>query len=242
MKRIIVFLAVSLVILSLLPAAESAAEWKEKMQRNIVVQGNYGTQVKVKFDRIATQSSSFSVGMPFDIEGRLVQYNATEKGREIAYWSVAANTKFTLKIKATKLVSEGTYRDSSSSEQTTYSLDYYMTFTYDLGYTSGGTQTSKSGEFKINTESETEFLGYVNEHNVQTTKAYDANGVEFNIVPDDADTGSVIGSVNGSVYFMFTDKATGYIKNGFDNGSAGIQEVPSGNYYATITLDITAVQ
>ena len=98
MKRIIVFLTALLILLSLLPAAE----WKEKMQRNIVVQGNYGTQVKVKFDRIATQSSSFSVGMPFDIEGRLVQYNATEKGREIAYWSVAANTKFTLKIKATK--------------------------------------------------------------------------------------------------------------------------------------------
>lgn len=234
MKRIIIILIVSLTALSLLPALE----WTPKMSRNIVVQGNYGKSVKVRFDRIATQSSSFSIGMPFDIEGRLVQYNTTEKGREIAYWSVIANTKFTMKITAEKLTSERKYETNSDPAEANYMLDYIMTFTYDFGFISSGTQTDKSGSFIINTESSSEWLTYVNEYNVKTTLPYSDGGVEFNIIPNNADASSVIGSVNGSVYFMFTAKATEYISNGFKNAGGVDMEVPSGNYYANVTLTI----
>lgn len=167
-----------------------------------------------------------------------MQYNKTESGREIAYWSVIANTKFRMKIDAGKLTSERPYETNSDPAEAYYELDYIMTFNYDLGFFSGGTQTDKSGSFIINTESSSEWLTYVNEYNVKTTLPYEDGGVEFNIIPNDADLSSVIGSVNGAVYFMFTAKATEYIGSGFTNAGGVHMEVPSGNYYANVTLTI----
>ena len=222
-----------IVVLSAVPADDTS--WKEQISRNITLQGGYGTVMKAKFERIPTQSSSFTIGMPFDIEGRLVQYNRTSNGREIAYWSIISNSNFQFTISAQKLTSENPYNGTDNTE-----LDYIMTFTYTFGYAlSADERGTKTGSFSFNTE--TNECTYVNSKDEQVTKSGTIKTVNndvyyeypFDIIPSDVDTNNgLIGSVNGSVYFMFTSNATNKIQN--EKSS-----VAFGNYSATITLNVT---
>ena len=216
MKKIITFITAFLLSLSIL----SAASWTESMQRSGTIQGAYGSVMKVVFTQIATQSSSFSVGMPFDIEGRLVQYSKTEDGRLISYWSVISNTKFKLNISAGKLTSVKEDDDHKHTE-----LDYILKFTYDLGYKDvGGVQKSLSGSFSYNTDTgKCEYVGADGTQNTTTDGSVD-------IIPTTANE-SIIGSVEGSVYFMFTSESTDKIEKKGDS-------VLSGDYTATVTVKI----
>lgn len=220
-----------IIVLSAVPASN----WKEQISRNITLQGGYGTVMKAKFERIPTQSSSFTIGMPFDIEGRLVQYNKTSNGREIAYWSIISNSDFEFTISAQKLTSEMAVDGTNHTE-----LDYIMTFTYTFGYAlSANERGTKTGSFSFNTETNT--CTYVDATNMQVTKdgskTIDENNktyykYPFDIIPEGVSTDDgLIGSVNGSVYFMFTQTATNKIQN-------EPSSVMSGNYSATITLNV----
>ena len=219
MKRIIIFLLVLLMTLS----AVSAASWSESMQRSGIVQGAYGDVVKVVFTQIPTQSSSFAIGMPFDIEGRLVEYNKTSDGRLISYWSVISNSHFTLKISAGQLISEEGTGDGKTK------LDYILKFTYSLGYKElSGTQVTLSGSFSIDTEDSK--CTYVGVDDEQKEVYVDGDGYyELDLLPSSA-SGTMIGSVDGNVYFMFTEESSNRIKE--DTG------VLSGDYKATVTVQI----
>ena len=225
MKKILVFILILFLAFSV-----SATTFTEKISRPITLQGAYGKVIEISFDRIATQSSSFTVGMPFDIEGRLVGYNKTSQGREISYWSVICNSKFKFEITATKLKSE-TPTDPQAKTYT--ELDYIMTFTYSLGYTDSisNTQGVKAGTFSFNTE--TGHCTYTDPNDL-LQDVWHANTAsdpfQYDIIPANASDGALIGSVNGSVYFMFTQNATDAI----------LADTPvTGNYFATVTMTIT---
>ncbi len=229
MKRIFTVLVFFLAAVSLF----SASTYTDKMQRHITVQGGYGAVCEVKFDRIATQSSSFTVGMPFDIEGRLVQYEKLSKGREISYWSILKNSQFSFTINATKLTSKETYQDTDGTKKKA-ELDYIMTFTYTFGYTQNSQQGTKEGTFTLNTE--TGDYTYNDPDGMTVTKNINSDDYadtlyHFDIVPSGASSSELIGSVDGSVYFMFTAASTDRISN-------AASTVPSGDYSATVTLQV----
>ncbi len=224
----------SMMILLLLALSLFAASWSEAVNRSFTIQGGYGEVVKVTFTKIPTQSSSFAIGMPFDIEGELVQYSITESGREISYWSIVSNTNFTLNITAGRLISEGKYTDSTGKyndegSTDTAKLDYIMKFTYSLGYIQNNAQQTASGYFTINTGNET--VTYAKPGEGETTATKGDDGIyTVEIMPSSVGSGT-IGSVDGSVYFMFTSASTSRIKNDPDT-------VPSGNYTATVTITV----
>ena len=227
MKKILVFIIILFLVFSVY-----ASTFTEKISRPITLQGAYGKVIEISFDRIATQSSSFTVGMPFDIEGRLVRYNKTSQGREISYWSVICNSKFKFEITATKLTSESPIDPTASTFKYT-ELDYIMTFTYSLGYTDSisNTQGVKAGTFSFNTE--TGHCTYTDPNDL-LQDVWHANTAsdpfQYDIIPANASDGALIGSVNGSVYFMFTQNATDAI----------LADTPvTGNYFATVTMTIT---
>ena len=221
MKKALTFISVLLIVISSL----SALSWGESMQRSGTIQGAYGSVVKVVFSQIATQSSSFSVGMPFDIEGRLVKYSATEDGRLISYWSVVSNAKFKLEISADKLTSVKKSNGKSTE------LDYILKFTYDLGYKdANGVQKALSGNFSINTE--TQKCTYMKANGDQTEVSPDNDGFyTVDLMPTTGNK-SIIGSVEGCVYFMFTSLSTTEIHKTENN------TVLSGDYTADVTVKI----
>lgn len=222
-------------VLLLLSFMLFAASWSEAVNRSFTVQGGYGEVVKVVFTKIPTQSSSFAIGMPFDIEGGLVQYSVTEDGREISYWSLVSNTNFTLNVTAGKLTSENDYTDSEGKyldKGTTdkAELDYIMKFTYSFGYIQGGVQQTSTGYFTVNTGTGT--VTYAKPGQGEQTATADESSGAYTVDIMPSGTGlSTIGSVDGSVYFMFTQPSTSRIEN-------DPETVPSGNYTATVTITV----
>ncbi len=222
-------------VLLLLSFTLFAASWSEAVNRSFTVQGGYGEVVKVVFTKIPTQSSSFAIGMPFDIEGGLVQYSVTEDGREISYWSLVSNTNFTLNVTAGKLTSENEYTDSEGKyldkgETGKAELDYIMKFTYSFGYIQGGVQQTSTGYFTVNTGTGT--VTYAKPGQGEQTATATDGVYTVDIMPTTSGTGlSTIGSVDGSVYFMFTQQGTSRIKN-------DPETVPSGNYTAAVTITV----
>ena len=83
-------------------------------------------------------------GMPFDITGTDVKFNASDLtlGRQIAYWSFATNMpSIKLTFSATPLTSE----DSSE-----YAINYYMTFKYNFwSLSSTGTLIENAGYITV---------------------------------------------------------------------------------------------
>lgn len=225
MKRIIVLISVLMLSVFTLSATVTS-----KVQRRIVVQGAYDSVTKVVFSPISTQSGSFALGMPFDIEGRLVQYGQTENGREISKWSLVSNTKFKLKVKVGKL----TYKKTNTSDTNSCELDYIIKFTYEFGYyDSSGSAQSLSGYFSFDT-GENDGKGrsyYLSSSGSIEYGTPDTDGYfEIDIMPA-VQSDSIVGSVDGSVYFMFTQTSTNKIQNQADT-------VPSGDYEAQVIINI----
>ena len=223
MKRFVFVVMILLLCISLLPADAT-----EELQRRIVVQGAFGGVQKVVFSPISTQSGSFYTGMPFDIEGRLVQWQMTENGREIAQWSIISNKWFKLYVKVGKLTYVKTGTSDSDCE-----LDYQIRFTYDFGYYDTSSDHKKlAGSFTINTEESTSTYtdpssGTI--YGAPLTEGDYKGYYEINILPSLSKDGFV-GSAEGSVYFMFSEKSTERIQATTNN------DVPSGNYEATVTI------
>ena len=228
-----------LLLLSLALFADDPS-WGEAVNRSFTVQGGYGEVVKVVFTKIPTQSSSFAIGMPFDIEGG-VQYSVTEDGREISYWSLVSNTNFKLNVTAGKLTSENEYTDSEGKYTTEKGitgkaeLDYIMKFTYSFGYIQGGVQQTSTGYFTVNTGTGTVTYAKPGEGEKTVEKTVTASDEFYTVdimpTPTSGTGLSTIGSVDGSVYFMFTQSSTSRIKN-------DPETVPSGNYTAAVTITV----
>lgn len=226
-KRFIVFISIFVIGIFMLSATVNS-----KVQRRIVVQGAYDSVMKVVFSQISTQSGSFAVGMPFDIEGRLVQYGETENGREIAKWSIVSNTSFKLKVKAGKL----TYKITDTNDKNSCELNYIIKFTYDFGYyDTNGVFQNLSGYFSIDTgENDGKGRSAYLDSSSGTVKYGNVDGEGYFLIDfmPTVKGGSIVGSVDGSVYFMFTQESTDLIQETQNN------TVPSGDYEAKVILQI----
>ena len=192
------------------------------------IQGASGAVLRSTVSPISTQSTAFIMGMPFDIEDDLVQYGVMQNGRTIANWSLVANTGFTMKIKADLLKSAGTY--NNGAEDVYCYLSYLLKFTYNFGYFDlSGNSLSESGEFSI--DNENGIVKYKDPVTGSSTeKGLSADGyLGFQFLPSGIATHGLSGSVNGDIYFMFTETSSDTIKN---HGEL----VPVGDYSADVTI------
>lgn len=231
MKRIKIVFILTLSIIVTLNAAVI-----NPVSKPFKIQGGSGTVLHINITPISTQSTSFLMGMPFDIEEDLVQYGKTKEGRSIANWSMVANTDFKIKVKAGLLTSVGTYTPSEGSEDVNAELSYIMTFEYSFGYyDSNGNISNLSGNFSLNNE--TGGGSYINPEtgsSASVTWTPDKYFV-FDFLPSDIDATGLSGSVDGQVYFMFTENSTSRINKQGDT-------VPVGDYYSYVTVKLEANQ
>ena len=190
-------------LLMLLSAALSAVPAPDVM-RTISLQGAYDDVLSVSVVPIAAQTGHYRYGMPFDIQDSSVQNNIY-RGRPVANWTCLANTPFRVTVSAEPLkhVTEN------------YSLDYIVTFSYNLAYNIGNAAQNVSGMFEYSTK-----------RGMLTT-----GGGEFDEL-DKADKASFMGSVDGTVFFRFEER----LETAIDN------EAPAGNYEAEVTLTLEALE
>lgn len=195
------------------------------------IQGGFGSVLHVTVSPISTQSTSFMVGMPFDIEEDLVQNAVMKDGRTIANWSMVANTSFKIKVNAGLLTSEGKYVDESGVEKHR-ELSYILKFDYSFGYyNTSGTVDNVSGSFSINNESGVGSYTNASTGNEDTVSWTTDKYFVFDLLPSKMDKKGISGTVDGHVYFMFSDVASSIIQN-------QASTVPSGNYYAYVTITL----
>ena len=216
----IVFLLVAGIVFSTVNDTNTSKYFK--------IQGASGAVLRTTVSPISTQSTAFIMGMPFDIESDLVQYGVMQNGRTIANWSLVANTGFTMKIKADLLKSAGTY--NNGAEDVNCYLSYLLKFTYNFGYFDlSGNSLSESGEFSI--DNENGIVKYKDPVTGSSTeKGLSADGyLGFQFLPSGIATHGLSGSVNGDIYFMFTETSSDTIKN---HGEL----VPVGDYSADVTI------
>ena len=216
----IVFLLVAGIVFSTVNDTNTSKYFK--------IQGASGAVLRTTVSPISTQSTAFVMGMPFDIESDLVQYGVMQNGRTIANWSLVANTGFTMKIKADLLKSAGTY--NNGAEDVYCYLSYLLKFTYNFGYFDlSDNSLSESGEFSI--DNENGIVKYKDPVTGSSTeKGLSADGyLGFQFLPSGIATHGLSGSVNGDIYFMFTETSSDTIKN---HGEL----VPVGDYSADVTI------
>ena len=192
------------------------------------IQGASGAVIKATVSPISTQATSFIMGMPFDIEDDLVQYGVMQHGRAIANWSLVTNTSFLIKIKADLLASNNTYYDGTNNVKCY--LPYYLKFGYNFGYfDSNGSSQSESAECEIDNERGIAKYTYPNT-GLTTEKGVSADGyISFQFLSTGITSHGISGSVDGEIYFMFTESSSHRILN---SGST----VPVGEYSAEVTI------
>ena len=225
MKKAFCFSIVFLLVSTLL---FSATIHDTETSKYFKIQGASGAVIKATVSPISTQATSFIMGMPFDIEDDLVQYGVMQHGRAIANWSLVTNTSFLIKIKADHLASNNTYFDGTNNVKCY--LPYYLNFSYNFGYfDSNGSSLSESGEFEI--DNERGIVKYTDPNTgLSTEKGVSADGyISFQFLSTDITSHGISGSVDGEIYFMFTESASDRILN---SGST----VPVGEYTAEVTI------
>ena len=230
MKKLLLSIIFSISIVAALSAISNP------VTKPFKIQGGSGTVLHISITPTSTQATSFLMGMPFDIEEDLVQYGKMKDGRSIAKWSMVANTDFKIKVSAGLLTSEEKYQLSEESETLYAELPYIMKFEYSFGYyDQSGNISDLSGSFSLNNE--TGNGSYVNPEtgtSTDVTWAPDKSFV-YDILPSNIDSAGLSGSVDGQIYFMFTENSTYRIKNEGDT-------VPVGDYYAYVTVTLEANQ
>ena len=204
--------------------------YKNPVTKSLKLQAAYGDVLNISVTPLSTQSTSFLAGMPFSIEDILVQYGKTKDGREIASWSMVSNSPFILKIKATPLKSVNTF---PQKDEYAY-LNYLLKFEYSFGYyeTNGGI-TSHAGSFVLDTENG--LSKYVDgTTKIELTRPKTTlDEYIFDFMATDILKKGLSGTVDGSVYFMFTENTSSVIENEIDN-------LPEGLYTSEITLTLEA--
>ena len=230
MKKLLLSIIFSISIVAALSAISNP------VTKPFKIQGGSGTVLHISITPTSTQATSFLMGMPFDIEEDLVQYGKMKDGRSIAKWSMVANSDFKIKVSAGLLTSEEKYQLSEESETLYAELPYIMKFEYSFGYyDQSGNISDLSGSFSLNNE--TGNGSYVNPEtgtSTDVTWAPDKSFV-YDILPSNIDSAGLSGSVDGQIYFMFTENSTYRIKNKGDT-------VPVGDYYAYVTVTLEANQ
>ena len=186
------------------------------------IQGAYEAEIELIVEPIPSQTQSYLIGMPFNIEDRQVQYGQTESGRMIARWSLLTNDpNVVLKVKAEQL--KHTQRDSTP-------LDYELRLFYRLGYYDESGLLIDGG----NSDALVYTATAANEE-----KSYD-------IFASAIEEGTYIGSIDGSIYFMFTEGSSAML-NPADGSTPAYEKeknpdayFPGGEYEAQVTLTLEA--
>ena len=201
----VVIIAVDMTALAAL-----SAETSYDSTKTLSIQGGYGKVLSLDIEEIASQTQAYLNGMPFDIESEQVHYGKTENGRLIANWTVLSNSEFEVQISSEKLTSVGT--DASGNH---VGLDFILHFNYNMAY------YDKNGD--IASVSTTFFDFDTTGNNSKTVNLLEG------ITPD-IDS-YYVGSVSGSIFFMFTQASTDKIVN-------EPESVPSGEYKAITTITL----
>ena len=144
------------------------------------LQGGYGAVLNVEVETLKAQSNEYMAGMPFNIADRSVQPSSS--GRAIAEWSVLANSGFNIRINAEPL---------HSVDQPDKQLDYILEMNYELGFVSFGEEVQRSGSISVYSRN------YVADISNQTP---------VGSFSDDFDEGTLIGSVDGMIFFRFENE------------------------------------
>ena len=152
---------------------------KDPVTKNFDIQGIYGTTLSLDVEPIAAQTLSYIAGMPFNILDKQVNPDQESGGRQIARWSAASNTDFTIRVSADHLKFLPKATDEGKEAEP---LEYILTFKYDVSIA--------DRVFEDRTFSITSGTG---EH-------------EFNITNDTSDlSGGFIGIIDGGIFFHFTE-------------------------------------
>ena len=229
-RQLIINLIVFVLILPL-PAATVA---RNDMTRAIALQGSVGNVAKIQIDPIVSQSQGFAIGIPFNIQEPLVQYDGSGNGfgRAIAHWSAISNTDFILKIEAQQMQ----YVDKASLEEEAVSklvpLDYRLKLNYNMGYYYNGTLVETGNRLlTIDTYTNTQDPAIPSEYrgargeNIFIFDLFDGIG--------DQPTTGVRGCVDGTIYFMFADEQSTAIDDD--------AKTRPGNYEAVVTFTMEAI-
>ena len=245
MKKLILIVIVSL-LTGFLAASSSETETPsiETKTSSIQLQGAYNSALNMNITPIAAQTESYLAGMPFNIEEEFVQYQENSDGRAIANWNVLSNTRFNIYIKVENMV-----HADAANYAPSIPLSYILTFSYNLAFPNL-TDLNGSGSFWVRSGST---MGYGT--NSTTTEISIAQPYENDtslpagIMDEDSfykinlfnsnifDSGFVgfTGSVDGRVFFKFTQEATEALQTNAD-------EYPAGNYKAMVTFFIEGVE
>ena len=156
-------------------------------------------------------------------------------GRTIATWSMTANCPFVIKVNAGKLTSEN---PKSASDTSKALLTYILKFEYNFGYYNKfGSIERNEGSFSINNKGlNGEYFDI--ETNSSVAVIADPEGwITYDIMPSTVAITGLSGSIDGKIYFMFTQDSSNLIV-----GNLGKIEgdVPAGNYSALVRVLVEA--
>ena len=189
------------------------------------LQGGYDETIAVSVTGIAALEMQGLVGMPFDIQDKSVLSSNKGDGREIAKWSMISNTPFYIIVEATSMHNTALVKGQWNDEN---SLEYQMVMSYKLVYDDDGDAVTKVANLFFDTDKKTAIPDSV------VTKIDDfTTEFKFDIFNDlsiSKETDKFVGSLDGSIYFKFTDSSTIKV---FDDA-----KIPPGNYSATVTITL----
>lgn len=222
-------LALLLILASLALSLVASTTHKDiNVYKPIQLQAAYGKVSNISVTRIPAQSTEYMTGMPFNIEDKFVQYRETENGREIAKWSILSNTNYKLRIDAEEL--------HHITDVNPEMLSYILVFTYQMGYVDAGGNRVEFGnnQFALrNGDNPTTQNGTIVNDGT-------GNKFEFYIVPTDLAGNDYSGSVEGSIFFMFTEESTNTIEADKNVTDPSLQILPAGNYTAHVKIEMIA--
>ena len=191
--------------------------------KGVMIQGGYDDVAAINITPLSSQAEGYLLGMPFSLNDSSVLAGASEKGRAIAKWNVLTNSRFLIDITAEILHPES----EDKTENIAYSngLGYILTFVYNMSYYSNN---------KIYFIDNASFPFEVVERNDGKTRTLKDVNLLQNV---QLDSNSLVGSADGSVYFIFNETSTELIKN-----DVGYASLPDGNYIAKVTLTLKVAQ
>ncbi len=197
MKRYLLLLAIMLAAASIHASANSTHQFS----RPLMIQGARGAALTLDVTPIASQSEGYRIGMPFSIEDVQVQSTNKTTGRTLAYWSLIANTEFSIDVEARLM------RHIDHEEVT---LPYRMTFVSDVSLANGNSE-EVTFYFDLGSKSDPCGISLQSAPDPKVTKNADSTLYSFDFLSG-LDTGlgegKFIGSLNGSIDFKFSDSVT----------------------------------
>ena len=207
MKKIIIF------ILIFTSSLLSLFAWQPLETKALQIQAGVDKALEINVEPIPAQTEFFLIGMPFNIEEDIVQYHSDDVGRRIATIDIISNTRFRMTV-----TSDGPMKHIENDGVRTVTstpLNYILTFQFLLGYYEGGN---------------------INESATTTIRYRTAGSDTSWTIGASPDPETFLGTVDGTIYFMFDQAASAFIASSDDTS------LRPGNYDSTVTIIVEAVE